>query len=411
MTPLARSIAVLLLCPLLAAAQDWPQFRGPEGQGLSKVTAAPLKWSESSDNIKWRLPIEGLGWSSPVVLDKHLWLTTATEGGKSLRAVCVDAAAGKLLHNIEVFHAETPGPAHKKNSYASPTPVLDKDRVYVHFGPNGTACLSGEGKILWKQVLKYNPVHGAASSPALVGELLIISCDGADSPFLIALDRKTGAQRWKSPREPNTDQKKFAFCTPLPIEVGKTLQVVSPFAGGVTSYDPASGRSIWHVRYPNGYSVVPRPVYGHGMVFLSTGFDKPTVIAIKVDGKGDVTETHVAWRMEKGAPLNPSPLLIGEELYLVSDQGIATCADAKTGKVHWQERLGGNFSASPLHVAGNIYFLSEDGVTTVVKADKTFTQVAKNELKGRTFASPAPIEGALFLRTETQLLRIEAEAK
>jgi len=402
------------MIPLLTAlvlAQEWPQFRGPEGQGQSKVTRAPLKWSETSENVTWKLPIEGLGWSSPVILDKQLWLTTATEGGKSLRAICVDAAAGKILHNVEVFRVETPGPSHKKNSFASPTPILDKDRVYVHFGSNGTACLSSDGKILWKQVIKYNPVHGCGSSPALVGDLLIISCDGVSDPFLIALDRKTGAQRWKMPRDPSNEPKKFAFCTPLPIEVGKSVQVVSPYAGGVTSYDPASGRPIWTVKYPGGYSIVPRPVYGHGLIYLSTGFDRPTLLAIRVDGKGDVTDTHVAWKLDKGAPLDPSPLLVGDELYIVSDPGFASCVDAKTGKVHWMERLGGAYSASPLFVAGNIYFQTEDGVTFVVKAEKTYTQVAKNEIKGRTFASPAPIEGALFLRSDTQLYRIEADGK
>ena len=376
------------------------------------MTLAPVKWAETSENIKWKLPIDGLGWSSPVILEKHLWLTTATEGGKSLRAICVDAAAGKILHNVEVFKNDNPGPAHKKNSYASPTPVIDKDRVYVHFGPNGTAALNPEGKVLWKQQgLKYNPVHGAGSSPVLVGENLLFTCDGVDSPYLVALDRKSGNVKWKAPREPNPDAKKFSFCTPLPIEVGKTLQVVSPFAGGVTSYDPASGRSIWHVRYPNGYSVVPRPVYGHGLVYLSTGFDTPTMLAIRVDGKGDVTDTHVAWKQDKGAPRNSSPLLVGDELYFVSDAGVASCVDAKTGKQLWQERVGSAFSASPVLAGGNIYFLGEDGATSIVKADKTFTLVGKNDLKARTLASPAPIEGAMFFRTEKELLRIDAETK
>lgn len=411
MRSIMRGALLVMICSQLAAAQDWPQFRGPEGQGLARVASVPQRWSETSSNIKWRAAIDGLGWSSPVVAEGRIWLTTATEGGKSLRAVCIDAVAGKVLHNVEVFRVENPGNIHKKNSYASPTPILDKDRVYVHYGSNGTAALTGEGKILWKQVLKYNPVHGSGSSPALVGDTLIISCDGSDSPFLIALDRRTGAQRWKAAREPNPDQKKFSFCTPLPIEVGKSTQVVSPFAGGVTSYDPASGRSIWYVRYANGYSVVPRPVYGHGLVFVCTGFDKPTLIAIRADGRGDVTESHVAWRLEKGAPLNPSPLLVGDELYVVSDQGVATCVDARTGKIYWQERLGGTYSASPVHAAGLVYFLSEDGTTTVVKAEKSFATVGKNEIKGRTYASPALIEGAMFLRTDTQLLRIEPEAK
>jgi len=406
-----RTFAILLVVATTTLAQDWPQFRGPDGQGHAKTTTAPQKWADGADNIKWSVPIDGLGWSSPVVGDGKIWLTTATDQNKSLRAVSVDAATGKILHNVEVFKVDAPGPAHKKNSYASPTPILDKDRVYVHFGSNGTAALSADGKILWKQVLKYNPVHGAGGSPALVGETLIFSCDGADAPFVVGLDRKTGAVRWKTPRDNAGEPKKFAFCTPLAIEVGKTTQVVIPGSGIVNSLDPATGRVLWSAKYPGGYSVVPRPVYGHGMVFLSSGFDKPVLLAIRVDGKGDVTETHIAWRLEKGAPLDPSPLLVDDELYTVSDQGVASCLDAKTGKPYWQERLGGAYSSSPISVGGLIYFQSEDGLTTIVKADKTFTKVASNQVKGKTFASLAPIEGALFLRTDTHLLRIEPEAK
>jgi len=396
---------------LLALAQDWPQFRGPDGQGHAKTTVAPQKWADGSDNIKWTTAIDGLGWSSPVVGDGKIWLTSATDGNKSLRAVCVDAMTGKVLHNVEVFKVDSPGPAHKKNSYASPTPILDKDRVYVHFGSNGTAALTSEGKVLWKQILKYNPVHGAGGSPVLVGENLIFSCDGADNPFVVALDRKSGAIRWKTPRDNASEPKKFAFCTPLAIEVGKSMQVIVPGAGAVQSLDPASGRVIWTARYPGGYSVVPRPVYGQGMVFFSSGFDRPVLLAVRVDGKGDVTDTHIAWRLEKGAPLDPSPLLVDDELYLISDQGIASCVDAKSGKPYWQERIGGAYSSSPVHVGGLIYFTSEDGATTIVKADKTFTKVASNQVKGKTFASVAPIEGALFLRTDTHLMRIEPEAK
>jgi outer membrane protein assembly factor BamB len=399
-----------LLAAWLAAPQDWPQFRGPDGQGHSDVKSLPLQWSDSSPNIKWKAPIEGLGWSSPVVGGDRIWLTTATEGGKSLRAVCLDLATGKTVHDVEVFRHEAPGPAHKKNSHASPTPILDGDRVYVHFGSMGTACLSADGKAVWKQTLRYSPVHGSGGSPVLFGELLIINCDGGDRQFVVALDRKTGTEKWRTPRLPSSEAKKFAFATPLVIDVKGSPQLVSPAANLVVAYDPATGAALWHVRYAGGYSIVPRPVYGHGLVFLGTGFDAPTFIAVRPDGKGDVTETHVAWRLEKNAPLSPSPLLVGDEIYLVSDGGIASCLDARTGKIHWQERLGGNFSASPLHAAGRLYFQDENGATTILKADRAFGRLAKNTLKGRTFASPVPVEGALLVRTDSQLLRIEAES-
>jgi outer membrane protein assembly factor BamB len=401
-------MTLLLLCAL---AQDWPQFRGPDGQGHSDVKSLPLEWSETSGNIAWRAPIEGLGWSSPVIAEGRIWLTTATEGGKSLRAVCLDTATGRELHNVEVFRRDAPGKIQTKNSHASPTPIIDGDRVYVHFGPYGTACLSREGRALWKQEVRYNSVHGPGGSPALHGELLIANYDGSESPAVIALDRKSGTVRWKKPRVENTYEKKFSFCTPLVITVKGAAQVVSPAAGGVSSYDPRTGEQIWHVKYVGGYSVVPRPVHGHGLVFVSTGFDKAALLAIRTDGKGDVTETHVAWRLDKEAPKTPSPLLVGDELYVVSDAGVATCLDAKSGKVHWQERVGGATSASPLYAAGRICFLDEKGQTTIIKPDRTFGTLAKNQVKGRTFASLAPIEGALFLRTDTHLLRIEAEAK
>jgi outer membrane protein assembly factor BamB len=400
-----------VLAALAALAQEWPQFRGPEGQGHATVKSLPLKWSDTSANVSWRVPVEGLGWSSPVLGDGRVWLTTATEGGRSLRVVCLDARTGREIHNVEAFRIDAPLRIHAKNSHASPTPVLDKDRVYVHFGTNGTAALSAEGKILWKQALKYEHVHGPGGSPVLYDDLLIVNCDGGDQQFVAALDAKTGAVRWKTSREPNAYFKKFAFCTPLVIDVKGSPQLVSPGASGVSAYDPKTGRALWHVAYVGGYSVVPRPVYGHGLVFVSTGFDSPTLIAVRPDGAGDVSETHVAWRLESGAPHNPSPLLVGDELYVVSDKGIATCLDAKSGKVHWRERLGGDFSASPLHAAGRVYFLDEGGVTTVVRPGKSFSRLARNEIKGRTFASPVPTEGALFLRTNTHLLRIEAEEK
>jgi outer membrane protein assembly factor BamB len=399
----------MTLIALILALQDWPQFRGPDGQGHADAKSLPLKWSEGSQNVAWKTAVAGLGWSSPVLSDGRIWMTAATEEGKSLRAVCLDATSGKELHNVEIFKLAAPGGIHKKNSHASPTPILEGDRVYVHFGPHGTACLSSKGAIVWKQQIRYSPVHGPGGSPALWRDLLLISCDGGDAQFVVGLDKKSGLQRWRTPREPNDYAKKFAFSTPLVIDVKGAPQAVSAGASSATAYDPQTGKPIWRVRYAEGYSVVPRPVYGHGLVFIGTGYDKPTLIAVRPDGKGDVTDSHVAWKLDKGAPHNPSPLLVGDELYIVSDSGVAACLDAKTGRENWRERLGGNFSASPLEAAGRIYFLDEDGALTVVKAGKTFEKLARNELKARTLASPAAVEGALYLRTDKHLYRINAE--
>ena len=407
----SKPVAVLgfLLLPLAVAAQDWPQFRGPGGQGHSTVKSLPLEWNDDSRNIAWKVPIDGLGWSSPVIGDGKLWLTTATREGKSMRVICLDAGTGKELLNVEAIRRDAAMKIHKKNSHASPTPILDGDRVYVHFGTYGTACLTTAGKRVWRQQLKYSHVHGPGGSPVLHGNSLYISCDGARDPFVVALHSRSGGIRWKTARRAVPQKRKFAFSTALVINVGGKDQVISPGAGRVSAYDPSSGRMIWTVQYPGGYSVVPRPVYGHGLVFVSSSFDRPRLLAIRPDGRGDVTETHVAWMTDRNAPHSPSPILVGNELYIVSDRGVATCLDAKTGKVHWQERLGGSFSASPLHAAGRIYFLDENGKTTVIEPGREYKELTRNEIKGRTLASLVPVEGALYLRTGTHLLRIETK--
>lgn len=388
----------------MALAQDWPQFRGPDGQGRSAVERQPLKWSDTSANIAWRTRIDGLGWSSPVIGGGRLWLTTAADEGRSLRALCLDVKTGRPLHDVEVFRRPAAGKIHQKNSHASPTPILDGDGVTVHFGSYGTARLAADGKILWAEELRYDPVHGPGGSPALDGGLLFIHCDGLSGPHIVALDVATGKRMWKTTRPVNTFGKKFSFSTPLVIENDGRKQVISPAAGGVTAYAPEDGTELWHVPYENGYSVVPRPAFAHGMVFVGTGFDKPELLAIKLG-----ENPHVAWKLQKNAPLTPSPLVVGDELYVVSDDGIASCLDARTGALHWRERIGGKFSASPLHAAGRITLLDEEGTATIVRPGKTFERLATNAIKGRTFASPVPIEGALFLRTESELLRIDVE--
>jgi outer membrane protein assembly factor BamB len=271
----------------------------------------------------------------------------------------------------------------------------------------GTAALDISGKILWRQTaLKYSPLHGNGGSPALMGDMLVFSCDGTKDPFIVAIDAGTGDVRWKTPRN-TAAERTFSFSTPLVIEVGGARQIISTVSGFVGAYDPGNGHEIWKVRYGEGYSLVPRPVFAHGLLFITTGFDRPTVLAIKPAGaRGDVTETHIAWTIRKGAPNTPSLLVVGDELYFVADSGVATCADARTGEIHWNERLGGNFSASPVYADGRIYFQNEAGAAFVVKAGKTFALLAQNDLAERTLASCAVADNALFIRSESHLWRL-----
>jgi outer membrane protein assembly factor BamB len=242
-----------------------------------------------------------------------------------------------------------------------------------------------------------------------VGDALFFSCDGAADPFVIALDKRTGRELWRTPRRTKV-QKTFSFSTPLVITVGGRMQIISPGSGAVCAYDPKTGRELWRVRYGEGYSVVPRPVYAHGLLFLSSGYDRPSVLAIRPDGEGDVTDTHVAWTSSRGAPNTPSMLVVGDELYFVSDAGIASCVDARTGKVHWSERVGGNYSTSPVHAGGRIYFQNEEGRTVVVKAGRSFAPVATNDLGGRTLSSWAVGTDAFYIRTGEHLFKVGSGA-
>jgi outer membrane protein assembly factor BamB len=391
-----------------AGAQDWPAFRGPDGQGRSSESALPLEWSETR-NISWKTALPGLGWSSPVVAAGRVWVTTAVEQrGISLRVMAFDVATGKELVNVEVFKiggfARDINP---KNSWASPTPIVDGDRVYVHFGADGTAALTFTGDIVWKNKFDYQSQHGAGGSPVVYGDLLIFSCDGSDVAFVVALDKRTGKVKWKTNRRGPWDQ---AYTTPLVIKVGERDQLVSVGAFRAASYDPLTGKEIWRVNYDDGFSNVPRPVYGHGLVYIATGFQQPSMIAVRADGTGDVTKTHVAWKLQRGAPLTPSPLIVGDEFYMVNDGGIATCLDAASGTVIWQQRLGGTYSASPVFADGRIYFPAEQGVTTVIAPGREFRRLATNPLDGGLLASIAVSGGSLFLRTDSHLYRIAASA-
>lgn len=402
----------LLFAAVATHASDWPQFRGPTGQGHAPDQAVPLTWSET-ENVAWKTAVPGRGWSSPVIADGLVWLTTAAtdrEAGTSLRLLAYDTTTGDAAMDVEVFAISDTTLLNQKNSFASPTPAIDPDggRVYVHFGAQGTAAVAAggasAGEVLWRTRFPYTSQHGNGGSPILHDGRLIVSIDGYDTAFLVAVDAGTGEERWRAVRPAPISQ---AYSTPLAIRVDEAEQIVNVSAFRTTAHQPETGRELWRVEYPGGFSNVSRPVYGHGLVYLSTGFNEPVLLAVRPTGKGDVTDSEVAWRLRRGAPLTVSPILVGNELYAVTDSGIATCIDAPTGDIHWQQRLGGNHSASPVFVGGRIYFQNEEGVTTVIAPGTEFERLARNELDGSTLASVAVAGGAFFVRTATHLYRIE----
>jgi outer membrane protein assembly factor BamB len=358
------------------------------------------------------MAIPGEGWSSPVVESNQVWMQTALDRGKSLRAICVDRENGKIRHDVEVFHIDNPERKHAKNSFASPTPVIENGRVYISYGMYGVACLDGSsGKVLWENhELKHDhDKNGPGSSPIIYRDLFILNCDGTEQRFVAALNKFTGKLAWKTGRSNvinKAGEMKKAYHTPLVITSDDRDQLISMGAFRVSAYEPLTGKEIWWVDIP-GFSNVPRPVFGNGLVFLSTGFMKPELWAIRTDGSGDVTKSHVKWKFIKQTPAKPSPLLIGNQLFMISDDGIATCLDAVSGKEIWSERVGGEYSASPVYADGKIYCFGEQGQTVVIKPGAKLNIVATNSLEDGFMASPAIAGKAFFARTKKNLYRIE----
>jgi outer membrane protein assembly factor BamB len=354
-----------------------------------------------------------LGWSSPVVAEGRVWLTTAIEddprkGDVSLRLLGYDESSGRELVNVVVFTVHSANEINPKNSWASPTPIVEGDRVFVHFGAEGTAALGTSGRLLWKFRFPYQSQHGGGGSPVLHGGLLIFNADGSDNASVIALDAATGKVKWRRDRRVPFDQ---AYSTPLVIRVGEREQIVSVGAFRAAAYEPATGREIWRVSYGDGFSNVPRPVFTSGLVLIATGFQQPSLLAVRPDGTGDVTKTHVAWQLSRGAPLTPSPIAVGAEIYFVSDGGIASCVDAATGATLWQQRLGGTYSASPVLAAGYLFFPSEQGVTTVIQPGREYRRVARNTLDGSLLASMAVASDAIIMRSDSSLYRLRQSRK
>ena len=405
---------VAILAGPAAAGENWPQFRGPSGDGQTDATGLAVTWSESK-NVVWKTAIHDRGWSSPIVRGDQVWMTTATADGKELFAVCVNRKTGKIVHDVKVFSVRRPQTINKLNSYASPTGAVEAGRVYVHFGTYGTACLdSATGKVLWsRRDLNCDHSMGPGSSVLLMGKRLILTLDGMDVQYLVALDTATGKTVWKTPRsidfgKTDGDYRK-AYSTPSLLDVGGKQQLVSNGAGAAYGYEPATGKEIWTCRYGRGFSNVCRPALAGGLVLINSGFGKARLMAIRPGGKGNVTETHVAWEYTKSVLIKPSLAVVDGLIFMTSDNGgVLTCLDAKTGKAVWTERLGGRYSASPLIAGKRIYFFDDRGKATVIQAARTYKKLAINTLADGCMASPAVVGDAMFLRTKTHLYRIEA---
>jgi outer membrane protein assembly factor BamB len=408
------SLILLVLAFSARAADNWPQFRGANGNGTSDSMGLPTAWSET-EHVKWKTPLHDKGWSSPVVWGDQIWVTTATEDGSKDYAICVDKNTGKILHDIQLWDNEKVYPlGNVLNGYASCTPAIEEGRVYVHFGSYGTACLDTKsGKILWqRRDLPCEHFRGPGSSPIIFENLLIFHMDGYDYHYIVAVDKQTGKSVWKTDRNINygTDNGDLmkSFATPRVIQAAGKTQLISPSSMATMSYDPRSGREYWRVRYKN-HSGAAMPAWGNGLLYLNTGFGKADLLAVRPDGEGDVTATHVVWEAKRSIGSKPSQVLVGDLIFNVHDDGVASCIDANSGEELWQHRIGGrnSYSASPLYADGKVYYCSQDGEIFVVKAAREYVELAKNKLDDGFMASPAVTGKSLILRTRSAIYRVE----
>jgi outer membrane protein assembly factor BamB len=420
---IVKVLPILLLTlslPVLRGAENWPQFRGPDGTGNSDARGLPLHWSETR-NVIWKTAIHDRGWSSPVIYGKQIWLTSANKDGRELFVLCIDRDTGKIIRDWKLFDVAQPQFVHPFNTPASPTPVIEEGRVYITFGAAGTACIDTKTfRVLWeRRDIECNHFRGAGSSPILFRNLLLMHFDGSDLQFVMALDKTTGKTVWQTKRSidfqdldkngkpvDDGDQRK-AFSTPQVERINGRWEMISLGAKAAYSYDPFTGKELWRVEERGQHSASTRPVLGHGMIFFPTGFATGQLFAVRTGGEGLITDTHVAWKVKRGVSNKPSILLVDDLIYMIGDTGIASCIDAKSGDQVWQQRIGGEYSASPVYADGRLWFFSEDGKTTVLKPGRVFEQVAENHLDEGFLASPAIAGNAFYLRTRTHLYRIE----
>lgn len=429
----SAAVAVMIVFAGLvqwSTGQEWNQFRGPTSNGHAKANNLPIDFGPEK-NMRWKAEVPGRGWSSPVVAGDQVWVTTAIEieatgeqkqekmksanvGGLSafskvkLKAYCLDRKSGKTIHDKELFDVSNPPLINTLNSFASPTPIIDDNNVYCHFGTFGTICLNRKtGAEVWRNT-EYQIDHqtGPGSSPLLHNGRLYLNFDGIDQQFLVALDASSGKQVWKTKRSgqlhSQADMQK-AFATPLMIEIDGQTQLVSPGADWVYGYHPKSGAELWKIKFGQlGFSNAPQPVAAAGKIVICTGFTRSQMIAISMKG-GRPTDQQIAWRYQQQVPCMSTPIVIDQLIYFVSDRGIATCLDIEKGTQKWQHRLGGAFSSSPIYADGNLFFCNRKGIVFVVEPGDHFKQKAANQLDSRIMATPVAVGDSLFIRTEKTL--------
>jgi outer membrane protein assembly factor BamB len=418
---LTTRLLALTLLLFTTTAADWRDYRGPRANGHSPAVGLPLKWSET-EHVKWKTPIHGKGWSSPIIQGSQIWFTTATPDGREMFVLCVDKETGRILLDRKLYTNEEVDPINDVNSYASPSPAIDGERVYLHFGTYGTICLNTKTfeKVWERKDLHCRHSVGPGSSPILFKNLLILTFDGIDQQFMIALDAKTGQTVWKKPRSimaefeaagkmPEPERRK-AFSTPVIVETPRGPEMICNAAAAVCAYNPATGDELWRVKIGQGYSNGSRPIVDGDLAFINTGYDRSEVWAVEMGGKGDVTTSNVRWKCARNMPYKTSPLVVEGLFYSMNDSGILTCLDAKTGEEVWKERIGGSFSASPLYADGRIYLFDEAGKCTVIKPGRKLDILAENTLPTGCMASPAVDGKSLIVRTKTHLYRLEGGA-